>query len=140
MKVAFLVALIGAVTFGLGIFAVIALLGLSGLVLLPLGGAMILWGLSWAGVRSVRIAVVGLTTIAFGVGWTVYYSWLLYPKASCVGIDDCSPPAPLLAYTEFWLGPIVAALGVAILLLAVVELRRTQKKHSVRVQLTRTEL
>jgi hypothetical protein len=137
MKATSLITLTGAAMFGVGLFSLLAPLGPAGFVLLPLGGVMILWVLYSSRIRPVWVAFVGGTIVVLGLGWTAYYSWILYPKASCVGIDNCLPPAPLLGYVEFWVGLVVATLGIAIILIAVFKRRKARRGNSMEARLSK---
>lgn len=131
------IALVGAAMFALGLFAFLAPAVQVALVLLPIGGALTSWGLFRGRVRPGVLALAGGTIVGLALGWTAYYSWIVYPSpGSCTG--GCLLSPPLLDTLEFWAGLFVAILGVAIVLVGLSKQRVAQQTRSPEAQVSTT--
>lgn len=60
-------------------------------------------------------ATVGGTLTLAGVIWTAYYAFVIYQPINCAGGVACPAIAPLWSEGWFWLGLVVAGVGLAIL-------------------------
>ena len=66
--------------------------------------------------RPIRWAVIGGVFLVIGVGWALYYDYVIYPAAaSCPSRAPCASLLPLGSQPGLWLGIVVAIVGALVL-------------------------
>ena len=71
-------------------------------------------------VRPTRWGLVGSILLVFGVGWALYYNYVIYPAAaSCPTGATCASLLPLWNQPGLWIGILVAIVGALVLAVAI---------------------
>jgi len=66
--------------------------------------------------RPIRWAVIGGVFLVIGVGWALYYDYVIYPAAAnCPSGAPCASLLPLWDQPGLWLGIVVAIVGALVL-------------------------
>jgi len=87
--------------------------------------------------RPIRWALLGGVLLVIGVGWALYYNYVIYPAAAnCPPGATCASLLPLWSQPGLWLGIVVANVGALVLVVTIAwrltHLRFDQRRSTTR--------